>query len=236
MGGPICVVGHRGAAGLRPENTLEGFRLAMALGVDAVELDVHLTRDGHVVVLHDETVDRTTGGTGRIDEMDLAAVRALDAGGGQKVPTLDEVLDVVRGRCELLCELKADGVEGPAVDAVAARGMIGDVVFISFSLPRLAGARRRGPDCRIGALYGDPHLADVAAAAELGAELLDVDYRKVTRSMIEAARRTGLGTGVWTPNELSEMQAMISLGVDTVTTDRPDLLLGHLGRLKEATS
>ena len=225
----IIVTGHRGAAGVVAENTLKGFRRAIELGVDAVECDVHLTRDGQVVVMHDDTVDRTTGGTGRIAEMDLADVRRLDAGDGEPVPTLDELLETVQGRCELLCELKADGVEAPAADAVLARGMAEQVMFISFSLPRLAGLKRRRDALRVGVVLAMP-AAELPAALELPVEHVGIYYKQLSPAVVEQGRAAGVEVGVWTPNTLGEMQAMIALGVDRITTDRPDILLDHLNR------
>src|SRR5687767_602891 len=113
----IYVVGHRGAAGVLPENTRKGFRYAIDLGVDLIECDVHRTRDGRLVVMHVGTVDRTTNGHGAIREMNFAAIRALDAGHVEQVPILDEVLATVQGKVGLLCELKGEGVEDATVDA-----------------------------------------------------------------------------------------------------------------------
>jgi glycerophosphoryl diester phosphodiesterase len=226
----VTVIGHRGAAGVKPENTLAGFRYAIGLGVDAVECDVHLTYDGHVIVMHDETVDRTTDGTGLVAELSLATIRGLDAGDGQNVPTLEELLAEVRGRCRLLCELKADGVEGPAVEAVLARGMEKDVTFISFSLERLAQVKRRGGQLRIGAILAAPRSADIDKAAGLGAELVGLQYKRVSAAAVERVRKAGMLANVWTPNQLPEMQAMIALGADAITTDRPDILLDYLNQ------
>ena len=223
------VTGHRGAAGVVAENTLKGFRRAIQLGVDAVECDVHLTRDGQVVVMHDDTVDRTTGGTGRIAEMDLADVRRLEAGDGAPVPTLDELLETVAGRCELLCELKADGVETPAADAVLARGLAEQVMFISFSLPRLAGLKRRRDGLRVGAVMAMP-AAEMLAALEVPVDHVGIYYKQLSPAVVEQGRAAGVEVGVWTPNTLKEMKAMIALGVDRITTDRPDILLDHLNR------
>lgn len=226
----ISVTGHRGAAGVVPENTLKGFRYAVELGVDAVECDVHLTRDGQVVVMHDETVDRTTGGTGRIAGMDLAEIRRLDAGDGEKVPTLEELLETVQGRCELLCELKADAVEAPAADAVLARGMAEQVMFISFSLRRLANVKQSRDGMRIGAVLALPTSSDLEAALELPVAHVGIYYKQLSQAVVERARAAGVEVGVWTPNTLEEMKTMIALGIDRITTDRPDILVAHLKR------
>jgi glycerophosphoryl diester phosphodiesterase len=118
--GEVGVSGHRGASAELPENTLAAFRRALELGADGVELDVALTADGVAVVLHDSTVDRTTDGTGAVADLTLDLVRALDAGGGERVPTLDEVLALAAGRAEVNIEIKAADA-APAVAAVVAR-------------------------------------------------------------------------------------------------------------------
>ena len=213
-----------------PENTLEGFRYALGLGVDAVECDVHLTRDGRLAVIHDNTVDRTTNGSGKVAEMDFAGLRALDAGGGQTVPALEELLELIRGRCRLLCELKADGTEAPAADAVVARGMAEDVLFISFDFDRLANVRRRREDLAIGVVLSAPDAARLERALELGVQHVGVHYPALSLGAVRRLRQVGVEVGAWTPNELEDMKAVIALGATHVTTDRPDVLMEHLHR------
>lgn len=114
----VVKVGHRGAAGHEPENTLRSFRRAMELGADMVELDVHLCGSGELVVIHDETVDRTTDGTGEVAKMTLDEMRALDAGKGERIPTLQEVIDLATGRMDINIELKGLGTAGPALEHI----------------------------------------------------------------------------------------------------------------------
>src|SRR5437660_7666970 len=114
----ILSVGHRGAAALEPENTIRSFRRAIELGCDFAECDVHLTRDGQLAVMHDAAVDRTTNGSGPISDFTMAELKQLDAGQGERVPTLDEVLETVRGRIKLLIELKGPGTEALTVQTV----------------------------------------------------------------------------------------------------------------------
>ncbi len=232
--GRIYVIGHRGAAALQPENTLDGFRLAVALGVNAVECDVHITRDGQVVVMHDDDVTRTTAAAGSVSRMSLAEIRQLDAGNGQHVPTLTELLDLLDGRCHLFCELKADGVEEAAAKAVLSREMQGDVTFISFALHRLETIRKSVPQTRIGALLAAPTMKDITRAIDLGVCYIGIHDRYVTPVAIERIRRGGAAAGAWTPNRLDGMLAMIDVGVTHITTDRPDILLAYLGRLNES--
>ena len=224
----ISVMGHRGAAGVRPENTIQGFEYAIDLGVDLVECDVHLTWDQHLVVMHDETVNRTTNGVGLIAGMTFETIRALDAGEGQRVPTLDEVLDTVKGRVDLLCELKGEGVEGAAVEAVRAHGMEANVAFTSFDLDRLARARALGDELRLGAIFLDPGDEEIARALELNVAGVGVYYKNLCLRLVERIRDAGLELRAWNPDTLPEQRAMIALGVTGVGTNRPDILIEYL--------
>jgi len=225
----VSVVGHRGAAGLVPENTLRGFRKAIELGVACVECDVHLTRDGHLVVMHDKTVDRTTNGSGAIRALDFDAIRALDAGQGERVPTLDEVLATVQGKVKLLCELKGEGVEDTAVDAVLARGMPGEVVFTSFELSRIARVKERADHLQIGAIFANPTDEDIAEALDLGVAGIGILYKRLCLETAGQVLGAGVELRAWNPDTLREQQAMIALGVTGISTNRPDILLDYLG-------
>lgn len=231
----VYVVGHRGAAGEQPENTLKGFRYALDLGVDYVECDVHLTRDGHLVVIHDATVDRTTNGHGAISALSLDRIRSLDAGEGERVPAFDEVLELVAGRAPLLCELKGSGVEEATVAAVDAHGMAEQVVFTSFSLDRLATVRQWGDHYRIGAILPNASEFEIARAAALGVEAIGVRYTNLCYRILAQAHAAGLQVRAWNPDTLAEQQAMIALGVDGISTNRPSLLLGYLRGLSAAS-
>ncbi len=228
----VYVVGHRGAAGVLPENTLAGFRYAIELGVDYVECDVHLSRDGQLVVMHDATVDRTTDATGAICDLDFDRIRALDAGEGEQIPTLDEVLALVQGQVKLLCELKGEGVENATIDAVKARGMTGEVHFTCFNMDRLEAVRRLGDDLLIGSILPDPEEKDIARALELGAAGIGIQYRNLCLRQVERVLDAGLDLRAWNPDSLPEQLAMIGLGVKGVSSNRPDILLDHLNKQK----
>ena len=227
----VYVVGHRGAAGLVPENTLKGFRYAIELGVDYVECDVHLTRDGHLIVMHDERVDRTTNGTGLIRELDFATIRSLDAGEGEVVPTLDEVLETIKGHVQLLCELKGRGVAAAAVEAVLNHGMAKDVVFTSFRQQELLRVKEIDPHLRVGQIFVNPTEEDIVRAAEMGASGIGVQYKNVCLRIIEQARAHNLEIRAWNPDTLPEQQAMLALGVDGISTNRPDILIDYLRKV-----
>ena len=221
----IYVVGHRGAAGVEPENTLRGFRYALELGVDYTECDVHLTKDNHLIVMHDETVDRTTNCTGAIRNLTFAEIRSLDAGKGERVPTLAEVLEVVKDKAILLIELKGEGVEEQAVQTVKKMQMDKQVIFTSFHLDRIRKVKTLDSSLKVGAIFGQPPVDACQQALRAGANGIGVHYRNLRRELVEEAHSHGLDMRAWNPDTVPEMQAMIELGVDGVSSNRPDLLI-----------
>jgi glycerophosphoryl diester phosphodiesterase len=228
----VYVVGHRGVAGLMPENTIKGFRYAIELGVDYVECDIHLSRDKQLVIMHDTTVDRTTNGHGAIRDLSAARIRTFDAGEGERVPTLDEVLECVQHEVHLLIELKGIGVERAAVEAVRAHAMEDEVTFSSFSLDRLAAVRAMGNEYRLRAILPNPSDFELARASDLKAVGIDIRYTHACLRTVEAAHALGLEVLAWNPDSWREQQAMIALGVDGVSSNRPDILLENLGRTR----
>jgi glycerophosphoryl diester phosphodiesterase len=221
----IYVVGHRGAAGVEPENTIRGFRYALELGVDYVECDVHLTKDNQLIVMHDETVDRTTNGTGAIRNLTFAEIRSLDAGKGERVPTLTEVLEVVKDKAILLIELKGEGVEENAVQTVKEKQMDKQVIFTSFHLDRIRQVKNLASSLKVGAIFGKLPSDSCQQALRAGASGIGVHYRNLRQELVEEAHRHGLDVRAWNPDTVPEMQAMIDLGVDGVSSNRPDLLI-----------
>lgn len=223
------VTGHRGAAGLEPENTLRSFRRALELGVDAVECDVHATREGRLAVLHDARVDRTTDGTGSVRDMTVADLARLDAGQGERIPLLEDLLTAV-GHATLIVELKAPGTPAPAVALVRAAGLLASVIFISFDLPLLEEARTLEPSAVTGALFGQVPPDGLRRARAMGCAWVDLGFRGAGRTAVEAAHALCLRVRLWTPNAEDELRLALAAEPDAITTDRPDRLLGLLGR------
>lgn len=217
---PALVIGHRGAAGLAPENTLPSFVRAVELGVNAIELDVHVVA-GELVVIHDDTVDRTTNGCGAVANFGLAPLRALDAGDGWPVPLLDEVVSALPDGIGVNIELKGPGTAAPAAAFLGSRPSL-DVVVSSFDHRQLDEFHRLAPQIRVGPLFsrwrGDPW----AVAAGLEAWSVHLSLRAATAERLREARRRGYRPLVYTVNRLEQARALVADGAAGIFTDRPD--------------
>ncbi|GAA1721605.1 glycerophosphodiester phosphodiesterase family protein [Isoptericola hypogeus] len=240
--GRPLVVAHRGNSAVAPQNTLAAFEAAARAGADVVELDVRLTADGEVVVLHDDTVDATTNGSGKIADFDLREVRLLDAGSwfspayaGQRVPTFDAVTDLLRARqgLGLLLELKGAWTARQVrrvTEPLRAAGLVDRTVAQSFWPETVAAVRDVDPDLRRGLLVATAHEDLLERCADLGVVACNPpgtvlrDDPDLVRRLHDAA----LTTAVWTLNEPAHWGQAVALGVDGIITDRPDRLLGWL--------
>ena len=257
---------HRGGAALWPENSLLAFRNAIALGVALVELDVHLTRDGDVVVIHDRTLERTTDGAGPVADRtiaELARLRLRDRGGSvtdERVPALDEVLSLIAAsEVSLLLEVKGpgpsvfyeradgrvqpapgpryEGLEAAVLARLRARGLEARTTVMAFNPAVVTEWRRLAPAAAVTLLLGAEHLAlsqltmseMLGFAESLGVTDLGLDRALVTADVVTDAHARGLTLGAWTVNDADEMRRCAAAGVDTVTSDRPDLALEVLG-------
>lgn len=232
---------HRGASGYAPENTIPAFELALEQGADAFELDVQLTRDDHVVVIHDETLERTTTGAGWVADHSLDDLRTLDASAGRdeyagvRIPTLAEVFELVRDTpTRLNIELKNSrmaymGLEERVLELVASWGMADRVILSTFnhySLRRLVALGATQP---LGALYSEPLWKPWAYASRLGATALHPSMAATRRKIVDKSHEHGLAVHVWTVNEPDDVTRMIRLGVDAVITNYPNLARSLVG-------
>ena len=231
---PPLVIAHRGASGTSPENTLAAFRRAEALGSDMIELDVQLSRDGAVVVIHDWTLGRTAGARGRVASRTLAELQALDAGGwfapefrGERIPTLQQVLEAIA--LPVNVELKArgeDGLEAHASDVVEAASAQSRVVYSSFHPESLVRLRHRSPSASIAVLTSERRLARaLRLAGRVGATALHIRKNGVAPGEVRAAAAQGLEIRVWTVNDPEEFARLEEAGVSGVFTDFPERFL-----------
>lgn len=222
--------GHRGACGHAPENTLGSVRRALELGADGVEVDVHFA-GGQLVVIHDDTLDRTTNGHGRVEDQSFAHLRSLDAGGGEPLPTLAEIFDAVARRAVVNVELKGPHTAAPvaaliAHDIAERGGGIDDFLVSSFNPARIREARKYYPGLRTGLLSARAPRGLVRLAVESLAGGLHVDKGCVTQELVVEAHRHGLRLLAYTVNDPGEIAALRALGVDGVFSDFPERVNG----------
>jgi glycerophosphoryl diester phosphodiesterase len=242
----IQVVGHRGASGYAPETTLEAYRLAIEMGVDFVETDVHRLRDGTIVAIHDADLKRTTNGKGWVENLTLAELKALDAGSwfnnaypekaspeyaGLQIPTLQEVIDLVKkSSAGLFIEIKdperyPPDLESSLLSLVRCNHMEKRTRFLSFSAQSLRKIRELDASIPVMILISKPEENPVKAALEIAADELGLLYKYATPAIVDEARNQGLRISVWTVDRQEDMQRMIELGVDSITTNYPDKLI-----------
>lgn len=246
----LLIMGHRGARYIVPENTEAAYQLALEVDVDCIELDVHLSKDDELIVMHDARVDRTTDGVGEIRAHTLAELKALNAAarhegennyGVQRIPTLQDVYDLVQGRTQINVEIKTDsqGHRYPGIEekllAVIEHNRAADYTIISsFDFPTLATVRSLAPSL---ALYGivskeyfqtvNPHNPSqvVEDFVRHGFRWVAVNKGFLTQPLRDSLASAGIFIHTWVINEEAEMWSFVEMGVDAITTDRPDLLV-----------
>jgi glycerophosphoryl diester phosphodiesterase len=217
---PPVIIGHRGAAGLVPENTLPSFAAAVEHGVQAVELDVHLA-EGELVVIHDPTLERTTSGTGQVADTPLAELRALDAGQGARIPTLTEIFDLLPASVGINIELKGAGT-GPAVAHWLGIPSERDVLISSFDHEALRSFRALRKDYPVAPLFSRwrPDALKIAQAFEGG--YINLSRKLATARRLEAIGAAGLRALIYTVNDPAEARALVRAGAWGLFTDFPD--------------
>ena len=229
------VIAHRGASGHSPENTLAAFERAVQLGAGFIETDLHLTRDAQFVAIHDATLERTTNGRGAVRDFTLAELRQLDAGMwfdreymGQRIPTLDEVLEFARKNDVIFyLEVKYDAAWGMHHSLVAALQKAENAartIVISFDQATLAALRRVDASVMMGLLADEPGPDYVKDALELGARQMCPQVSLLTPDLVQRAHGADLQVATWTVNDAEAMRRVIDAGVDGIMTNFPDRL------------
>ncbi len=216
-------IGHRGARAHAPENTLSSFKKALEIGVDAVELEVRKTKDNHLVVIHDADVKRTTNCEGLVSAFTLEEIKGFDAGSGEKIPTLEEVLDFLDKKVKVFVELKETGFEDQVLSIVKEKGLEKNVVITSFLEEALKKIRELNANVETGLIYAT-HKNPVRAALELKANYLLPLYRFTHTGNVEKAHENGLKVVVWTINKPEGVKEYAKKGVDGIASDKPDIL------------
>jgi glycerophosphoryl diester phosphodiesterase len=236
----VRVFAHRGFSGIYPENTEIAFCRALDLGVDGIEFDLRATRDGHLVAIHDPTVDRTSNGSGPVSELTLDQIKNLDAGSwtspefaGQSYLTLKEVLDIVGHRAELNIHLKADQttremIVRATISEIKARNLL-DEAFVASDQETIALCRRIHPRLRTCNLTTDPVDSYISRSRGLGCSILQPKNADVDIDFVVEAHALGMVVNPFYADDPGEMKRLIDCGVDGILTNRPDLL-EELGR------
>jgi glycerophosphoryl diester phosphodiesterase len=240
------VIAHRGDSAHRPENTLASFASALELGVSLVELDVQLTADGNVVVLHDPTVDRTTNGRGDVRRMSLAEVRALSAGyperfgsewSGERVPTLAEVLALVHERARVMIEIKKEsvsddaegGIEARTIAEVRRQGLADRVALISFDHRALLRCRELAPEITRGHLFGrTPPGEMIPAARDAACGIVMPHKGRLSEAVAGLVHEAGLKLATWVVDEPGELRGLARFGLYGVGSNCPGVLMQAL--------
>ena len=221
----LCI-GHRGARGHAPENTLASVRKAIALGADWIEIDVYWV-DGELVVFHDDRLERTTNGQGLLRSQSFDYLRSLDAGDGEQIPTLAEVFEAAAGKVGINVELKGPGTAEPVVQFLQERGEdLSGVLLSSFRHDELRLVQQLDAEVRLGALFVELPSDAIAQAQVLNAWSINPAKEAVTEAFVVAAHAAGLKVLVFTVNEVAQMEWMRAMGVDGVFTDYPNRLAG----------
>lgn len=230
----MLVIAHRGDRVHKPENTMAAFKLALEEGADGIELDVQLTSDGEIVVCHDETVNRTTNGTGYIKDMTYKEVLNLDAGEGQKIPSLSEVMDLLHNKDILLnielknSVIKYQGLENKVINALKEYKMLDKTIISSFNHHSLLNVKELAPTMRVGILFECMPVNLWGFATKIKAYSLHPFYSNVDERMVKRSHEHNIRLFPWTVNNENIIRDFFALGVDAIITDDPLLAVRTL--------
>jgi glycerophosphoryl diester phosphodiesterase len=220
-------IGHRGARGYEPENTLLSFQKALDLGVDGIELDVHLSADGFLVVIHDETVDRTTDGKGLVVELNLEQLQCFRTNKNQIIPTLREVLNLVNRKCFVNIELKGKGTAKPVVEMIqdcimTKNWSYSDFIVSSFEWEMLSEITLLNPQIHIAVLTETTIEDALVFAKKIKATTINPDFQLLKTDTTTQLQQQGFQVFPWTVNEVEDIKTIQNYGVNGIISDFPD--------------
>ncbi|HKQ73571.1 MAG TPA: glycerophosphodiester phosphodiesterase [Blastocatellia bacterium] len=236
---PPLVIAHRGASAYEPENTLRAFDLAIRQGAQMIELDLHVSCDNHVVVIHDPTLNHRTNLTGFVDRMTLAEIKRADAGKGERVPTLDETLDLTLGRVGLYLEIKDPRAALPTLRIIRARQCQSQVMLASFDIELMRKLGDEVRDIELGLILGNATFHPKVRLREafpwialrsVNHQVLCMQVELCYGYLASRARANGKKLYVWTVDREKQFARMISIGVDGIVTNTPDRLIDYIQR------
>lgn len=238
---PPIIIAHRGASAYEPENTLRAFELAIQQGAQMIELDLHATRDQQVVVIHDFTLDHTTNLKGRVDQLTLAEIKQADAGKGERVPTLEETLDLTQGKVRLYLEIKDPRAAAETLRTIRARQCQDEVMLASFDIELIRRLGEEVRDIELGVILGNETLNPAVryreafpwiALRRINYQTLCMEVRLCFGYLARRVKTNGKKLYVWTANDENQYARMTALGVDGIVTNFPDGLRDYLAQAK----
>jgi len=221
----ITIIGHRGAKSVAPENTLKSFKKAIELGADFIEFDMHLSKDGEIVIMHDEDVFAITGKKGLIKNMSLVELKNLDCGEGEKIPTLLEVIEIAKGKIGLQCEIKAKNLTEQMVNLLRTHSLINSSLISSFIFTELVQLKKIEPNLKIGLLVSELSKSfkemknHVLKAINEKFYSIHPFYKAINKELIEFAHKNNLKVIAWTVDSKVAMKKLIEIGVDGIITN-----------------
>lgn len=221
----VKIIGHRGAAGYAPENTILSFQTAIDIGCDRAELDVRLSKDNEVIVFHDEKVSRMTNRTGFVHKLNLVELKKLELPYKQKIPTLQEVIDYCKGKIDLMIELKSKGTAKPVNKILLENNFAGHVVIISFDVELLQEIKEINPKLKVGLLFKKYSESVWQLAKKIPLDFIGPKSNIVTRGMINKAHKLGKYIYTYNVKDKETGNKLIALGVDEIGTDFPKLFI-----------
>jgi glycerophosphoryl diester phosphodiesterase len=235
----MLIIAHRGASADEPENTLLAFQRAIEQGAQMIELDLDQSADGHVIVMHDATLERTTNMRGSVAALPLAEIRKADAGKGERVPTLDEVLDLTLGKVRLYLEIKEARAAANTLKTIRARGCESDVMLASFDLDLMERLGREVNDIELGLILGTPTLNPRVrwreafpwrAFSHFNYQVLCLQVELCFGYLAHGKQAAGKRLYVWTADSEKQFEQMRAYGVDGIVTNRPARLHEFLAK------
>jgi glycerophosphoryl diester phosphodiesterase len=236
----MIVIAHRGASASEPENTLRAFDLAIKQGAQMIELDLHITRDNHVVVIHDSVLNHTTNLKGRVIQMTLEEVKKADAGKGERVPTLEETFDLTLGKVRLYLEIKDPRAKDATLRSIRERGCESEVMLASFNLELMRRLGEEVTGIELGLILGAPSVNPLVRWREsfpwvplrrINYQVLSLQAELCFRRLTRQVKANGQKVYVWTVDRERDFGRMIAYGVDGIVTNVPDRLISYLNRI-----
>jgi glycerophosphoryl diester phosphodiesterase len=230
---------HRGFSARYPENTLLAFQKAIEAKCDSIELDIHLTRDGEIVIIHDEEVDRTTDGHGFVKDHSYAELRRLNAGQGERISTLDEYFDLVEEfsivtNIEMKNSIfRYEGMEEAVIKKICNRGLEKKIIFSSFNHFSMLKCKKLIPEIKCGFLVWSWFIDIGAYTKKHGIDYIHPEYNALTGDAVKEIRNNGIGINAYTVNRREDMERLVEKSIDGIITDEPELLREVLQQKKQ---